>query len=80
MAYNSCYVDKKSCTYFLFNYPFNCPFNYPFNCPFKCLVITYDHKSEKCENKYKIMLKVYTFKVHPDINMPNLEKPKKLFL
>ena len=71
VAYNSCYMDKKSCTYFLFNCPFNCPF--------KCPVITYDHNNEKCENMYTIYLKIYTFKVQPVIHLPIFEKSEKSF-
>ena len=68
-------MDKKSCTYFLFNCPFNCPYK----CPFKCPVITYGHNNEKCENKYTICLKLYTFKAHPVINLSTFENPKKTF-
>ena len=74
-CYISCYKDKKSSIYFLFNCPFNCPFKCPFNCP----VITYGHKNEKCENKYTICLKLYTFKVQPVINLSTFENQKKTF-
>ena len=44
-------------------------------------VITYGHKNEKCENKYTIWLKLYTFKVHPKLLICQFsENPKKLFL
>ena len=68
-GYNSCYMDKKGCTYFLFNCSFNCPF--------KCPVITYGQNNENCENMHTIYLKFYTFKVHPVINLSNFRNPKK---
>ena len=34
---------------------------------------------EKCENKYRMCLKLYTFKVHPVINLLIFEKSEKTF-
>ena len=42
-------------------------------------VITYGHKNEKCENKYTIWLKLYTFKVHPKLLIANFRKIRKNF-